>query len=211
MSVPAVDEVNARNRERLEHLRGRFLLRSSPWAASITFSTIKATTSSEVSARVDEAYRPRYSRDVNIKATVRDGRLVIDEPTDLPEGTVVELVVDDGGDNLGEDEHEAIRSAIAKSLDQASRGRVAPAGEILATLPDHRDDLDDASREKLHAALGRARQAIEEDRLVDGELEEHEHELDRLRAALVEGETSGPAQPFDVETFIARMNSEPAS
>ena len=71
---------------------------------------------------------------MSVKATVRDGRLVIDEPTDLPEGTVLELVVDDGGDDLGDDEHEAIRSAIATSLDQASRGRVVPAGEILARL-----------------------------------------------------------------------------
>jgi antitoxin ParD1/3/4 len=35
-------------------------------------------------------------------------------------------------------------------------------------------------------------------------LEEHESELAILRAALVEGEQSGPATPFDVETFIAR-------
>ena len=37
-------------------------------------------------------------------------------------------------------------------------------------------------------------------------LEEHENKVDRLRAALVEGETSGPARPFDVEAFIARKN-----
>ena len=37
-------------------------------------------------------------------------------------------------------------------------------------------------------------------------LEEHEGKVDRLRAALVEGETSGPARPFDVEAFIARKN-----
>ncbi len=37
-------------------------------------------------------------------------------------------------------------------------------------------------------------------------LEEHEGKVDRLRSALVEGETSGPARPFDVEAFIARKN-----
>ena len=37
-------------------------------------------------------------------------------------------------------------------------------------------------------------------------LEEHEDKVDRLRAALIEGEGSGPARPFDVEAFIARKN-----
>lgn len=34
-------------------------------------------------------------------------------------------------------------------------------------------------------------------------LEEHEARLDALRAALAEGEASGPGEPFDVESFIA--------
>ena len=37
-------------------------------------------------------------------------------------------------------------------------------------------------------------------------LEEHEDKVDRLRAALAQGEASGPARPFDVEAFIARKN-----
>ena len=34
-------------------------------------------------------------------------------------------------------------------------------------------------------------------------LEEHEARLESLREALAEGERSGPASPFDFETFIA--------
>ena len=34
-------------------------------------------------------------------------------------------------------------------------------------------------------------------------LEEEETKLATLRAALIEGEQSGPSTPFDVETFIA--------
>lgn len=30
-----------------------------------------------------------------------------------------------------------------------------------------------------------------------------------IRAALIEGENSGPAQPFDLEAFKARMKAEP--
>jgi len=39
-------------------------------------------------------------------------------------------------------------------------------------------------------------------------LEEDEARLEALRAALIEGEESGPATPFDFEEFIARKTSE---
>ena len=37
-------------------------------------------------------------------------------------------------------------------------------------------------------------------------LEEHEAKLDALRQALIEGERSGDAEPFDVEAFLRRKN-----
>ncbi len=39
-------------------------------------------------------------------------------------------------------------------------------------------------------------------------LEEHEAKLEALRAALIEGEESGPAEPFDFDAFLARKRSE---
>src|SRR5438094_5361860 len=41
---------------------------------------------------------------------VRDGHLVVSEPTTLPEGTVVNLVVDDEGDDLDEVERAALHA-----------------------------------------------------------------------------------------------------
>lgn len=38
-------------------------------------------------------------------------------------------------------------------------------------------------------------------------LEAHEVELETLRAALIEGEESGVARPFDREAFLARMHA----
>lgn len=38
-------------------------------------------------------------------------------------------------------------------------------------------------------------------------LEEHETKLQALRAALIEGETSGGAEDFDVEQFLKRVKS----
>ncbi|MCY4441846.1 MAG: type II toxin-antitoxin system ParD family antitoxin [Deltaproteobacteria bacterium] len=38
-------------------------------------------------------------------------------------------------------------------------------------------------------------------------LEEHEAKVEALREALIEGEQSGPATPFDFDAFIARKKS----
>ena len=38
-------------------------------------------------------------------------------------------------------------------------------------------------------------------------LEEHEAKVEALREALIEGERSGPAAPFDFDAFIARKTS----
>lgn len=42
-------------------------------------------------------------------------------------------------------------------------------------------------------------------------LEEHEARLKALEAALIEGEQSGPARPFDSEAFLARMHAKHAA
>jgi antitoxin ParD1/3/4 len=39
-------------------------------------------------------------------------------------------------------------------------------------------------------------------------LEERETKLTALRAALIEGENSGPSTPFDFEAFIARKREQ---
>jgi antitoxin ParD1/3/4 len=42
-------------------------------------------------------------------------------------------------------------------------------------------------------------------------LEEHEAQLTRLRSALIEGEDSGPAEPFDIEQFLETKRVQAAS
>jgi hypothetical protein len=43
---------------------------------------------------------PRYTvrEMISVRARVRNGRLVVDEPTDLPEGTEIELVAEESSD-----------------------------------------------------------------------------------------------------------------
>jgi antitoxin ParD1/3/4 len=41
-------------------------------------------------------------------------------------------------------------------------------------------------------------------------LEEQETRLEALRQALIEGETSGPAQPLDIDAFLAAKHRDRA-
>ena len=69
-----------------------------------------------------------------IRARVQNGRLVLDAPTALPEGTVLDLVVDDEGDDLDEAERAALNSAISKAWTAVQSGQGRPADEVLAAL-----------------------------------------------------------------------------
>jgi hypothetical protein len=71
---------------------------------------------------------------MGVRATVRNGRLTVDQPVDLPDGTVLDLVIDDEGDQLDEGEREALDAAISRSLKESSDGRTAPAEAIIETL-----------------------------------------------------------------------------
>ena len=69
-----------------------------------------------------------------LRARVEKGRLVLDEPTTLPEGTVVELVADDEGDDLTDDERRVLHDALSTSWKSAQTGQLLPASSILDEL-----------------------------------------------------------------------------
>ena len=71
---------------------------------------------------------------MTIKARVNAGRLVVDEPTDLPDGTEVELLVLDPGDWLDEAGRAALHKALRDSDDDVAAGRLVDAEEILREL-----------------------------------------------------------------------------
>ena len=61
-----------------------------------------------------------------LKARVRKGRLILDEPTDLPEGNLIELfsrdqVLERGGDFLDDDERAALHRELEASILEADR------------------------------------------------------------------------------------------
>ncbi len=74
-----------------------------------------------------------------LKAHVRGGRLVLDEPTDLPEGEAVELVPLDevlaaGGDYLDEEERQRLHESIERGLEDVRAGRTVDAEQVIAAL-----------------------------------------------------------------------------
>jgi hypothetical protein len=73
------------------------------------------------------------------KAQVRNGRLVMDEPTELSEGTIIELVSIDvilanGGDVMDKEERAALDRELETSLAGAEAGELLDFGEVLAEL-----------------------------------------------------------------------------
>jgi hypothetical protein len=69
-----------------------------------------------------------------LRAHVKGGRLVLDEPTALPEGTVLDLVLDDEGDDLTDDERRILHDAIAASWKSAELGNLRDASAFVNEL-----------------------------------------------------------------------------
>jgi hypothetical protein len=69
-----------------------------------------------------------------IRATVSSGRIVVDEPTLLPDGTTLDLVVDDEGDDLDEHERAALHAHLADAWRSAQAGRLRPASALMNEL-----------------------------------------------------------------------------
>ena len=75
----------------------------------------------------------------SVKARVKNDRLVLDEPTDLPEGEEVELVPPDemlasGGDYLDDEERERLHASIERGLEDVKAGRTAPSHAVIDEL-----------------------------------------------------------------------------
>lgn len=71
---------------------------------------------------------------MTIKARVREGRLVVNEPTDLPEGTEVDLLPLDPGDWLDDADREALHEGLQQSEADVAAGRLIDAEEVLRGL-----------------------------------------------------------------------------
>ena len=69
-----------------------------------------------------------------LKARVVNGRIVVDQPTALPDGTELDLAIVEPGDELDEGERAQLHAALADAWDSARAGKLSPAEELLRTL-----------------------------------------------------------------------------
>ena len=69
-----------------------------------------------------------------LRARVENGRIRLDEPTTLRDGTVIDLVADDEGDDLTDQERHALHEALSTSWKSSEAGRLRPASAILDEL-----------------------------------------------------------------------------
>ena len=70
-----------------------------------------------------------------MKAHVRNGRLLLDEPTDLPEGAEVEVEIVDGeGWDMDPEELAELRKVLDESEADEKAGRTFSAEEVIAEL-----------------------------------------------------------------------------
>jgi hypothetical protein len=80
------------------------------------------------------AYALRYIIGMHaLKAHVRNGRIIVDEPTDLPDGTELELMQADD-DDMSAAEREALDAVLLKAVQNVRAGHTVDADAVLAEL-----------------------------------------------------------------------------
>ena len=68
-----------------------------------------------------------------LRGHVEGGRIVVDEPVDLPDGTEVEIAVADD-DDMTPEERAELEASIDRGLEQAARGEMITAEELMRRL-----------------------------------------------------------------------------
>lgn len=71
---------------------------------------------------------------MTLKARVHNGRFVVEEPTELPEGTEIRLLPLDPGDWLDPEDRATLHRALAASQEDVESGRLVDAEEVLSEL-----------------------------------------------------------------------------
>jgi hypothetical protein len=71
-------------------------------------------------------------------ARVKNGRLMLDEPTDLPEGSVVPLEIAGDWDHLDDEERAELHASLRESVEQMKTGKTIDLEQALAELRAHR-------------------------------------------------------------------------
>jgi hypothetical protein len=74
------------------------------------------------------------SMTLTLRGHVAKGRIVVDEPVDLPDGTVVQVEVVNDSDQLDDEDRARLHAAIERGQDEIDRGEGIPAEQLIAEL-----------------------------------------------------------------------------
>lgn len=70
-----------------------------------------------------------------LRAHIVNGRIVVDEPVDLPDGAEVRVYLyDAAADGMSKEERAVLESALEQSIAEADAGQLIDADEVLAEL-----------------------------------------------------------------------------
>ena len=71
---------------------------------------------------------------LTLRGHIENGKIIIDEGVDLPEGTEVRLTLVDEAHDLDDEDRARLHAALDESQAEIDRGEGVPASEVIAEL-----------------------------------------------------------------------------
>jgi len=71
---------------------------------------------------------------LTLRAKVREGHLIIEDPVDLPEGAEVDLQIVDPGDELDDEDRGRLHGALLEAQSELDRNDAVAAVDALAAI-----------------------------------------------------------------------------
>ena len=71
---------------------------------------------------------------LTLRGHIENGRIVVDERVDLPEGTEVSLTLVDNADDLDDEDRARLHAALEQAQGEIERGEGIPARDVIAEL-----------------------------------------------------------------------------
>ena len=71
---------------------------------------------------------------LTLRGHIENGKIVVDEGVDLPDGTEVKLTLVDDADELDDEDRARLHAALDESQAEIDRGEGVPASEVIAEL-----------------------------------------------------------------------------
>jgi hypothetical protein len=75
-----------------------------------------------------------FGMTLTLRGHIENGRIVVDEDVDLPDGTEVKLTLADDTDDLDDEDRARLHAALGLAQDEIDGGEGVPARDVIAEL-----------------------------------------------------------------------------